>query len=73
VLEAVRMRPGEIEPRTRRWKKCVTLLDSKSPIQGTGASLSALVGVSLGYLFATQDSLVLHIVYAPLQVAENRA
>src|SRR5215471_18848086 len=34
VLEAVRMRPGEIEPRTRRWKKCVTLLDSKSPIQG---------------------------------------
>src|SRR5262249_46874633 len=33
VLEAVRMRPGEIEPRTRRWKKCVTLLDSKSPIQ----------------------------------------
>src|SRR5215470_20234706 len=37
VLEAVRMRPGEIEPRTRRWKKCVTLLDSKSPIQGCGA------------------------------------
>src|SRR5947209_5584916 len=35
VLEAVRMRPGEIELRTRRWKKCVTLLDSKSPIQGT--------------------------------------
>src|SRR5215471_8284280 len=35
VLEAVRMSPGEIEPRTRRWKKCVTLLDSKSPIQGT--------------------------------------
>ena len=35
VLEGVRMRPGEIEPRTRRWKKCVTLLDSKSPIQGT--------------------------------------
>jgi len=34
ALEAVRMRPGEIEPRTRRWKKCVTLLDSKSPIQG---------------------------------------
>src|SRR5436189_3092512 len=34
VLEAVRMSPGEIEPRTRRWKKCVTLLDSKSPIQG---------------------------------------
>jgi len=32
VLEAVRMRPGEIKPRTRRWKKCVTLLDSKSPI-----------------------------------------
>src|SRR5215471_3891192 len=36
VLEAVRMRPGEIKPRTRRWKKCVTLLDSKSPIQGLG-------------------------------------
>src|SRR5262249_8136190 len=34
VLEAVRMSPGEVEPRTRRWKKCVTLLDSKSPIQG---------------------------------------
>src|SRR5262249_16165728 len=34
ALEDVRMRPGEIEPRTRRWKKCVTLLDSKSPIQG---------------------------------------
>src|SRR6266576_6731480 len=34
VLEAVRMRPGEIELRTRRWKKSVTLLDSKSPIQG---------------------------------------
>jgi hypothetical protein len=33
VLEAVRMSPGQIEPRTRRWKKCVTLLDSKSPIQ----------------------------------------
>jgi len=32
VLEAVRMRPGEIEPKTRRWKKCVTLLDSKSPL-----------------------------------------
>ena len=28
-IEAVRMRPGEIEPRNRRWKKCVTLLDSK--------------------------------------------
>src|SRR5205809_4470489 len=37
VLEAVRMRPSEIELRTRRWKKCVTLLDSKSPIQGPGA------------------------------------
>src|SRR5262245_10819674 len=37
VLEAVRMRPGEIEPRIRRWKKCVTLLDSKSPIQGNRA------------------------------------
>ena len=34
MLEAVTMRPGEIEPRNRRWKKCVTLLDSKSPIQG---------------------------------------
>src|SRR5262249_58305171 len=33
ALEAVRMRPGEIEPRTRRYKKCATLLDSKSPIQ----------------------------------------
>src|SRR6516162_8766362 len=33
-LETVRMRPGEIELRTRGWKKCVTLLDSKSPIQG---------------------------------------
>ena len=32
MLEAVRMRPGEIEPKTRRWKKCVTLLDSKSPL-----------------------------------------
>ena len=33
MLEAVvRMRPGEIEPRTRRWKKCVTLLDLKSPL-----------------------------------------
>src|SRR5215813_9577508 len=32
------MRPGEIEPRTRRWKKCVTLLDSKSPIQGLARS-----------------------------------
>ena len=37
ALEAVRMRPGEIEPRTRRWKKCVTLLDSKSPYKGLGA------------------------------------
>jgi hypothetical protein len=34
VLEAVRMRPGKIEQRNRRWKKCVTLLDSKNPIQG---------------------------------------
>jgi hypothetical protein len=25
---------SEIEPRTRRWEKCVTVLDSKSPIQG---------------------------------------
>src|SRR5262245_54143226 len=40
VLEAVRMRPGEIEPRTRRWKKCVTLLDSKSPIQARYAGLT---------------------------------
>jgi|SRR6201987_4713585 hypothetical protein len=29
------LRSCEIEPRTRRWKKCVTLLDSKSPIQGS--------------------------------------
>ena len=36
ALEAVRMRPGEIEPRTRRWKKCVTLLDSKSPFKALG-------------------------------------
>jgi hypothetical protein len=34
VLEAARMRPGEIEPRTRRWKKGVTLLDSKGPYKG---------------------------------------
>ena len=27
VLEAATMRPGEIEPRNRRWKKCVILLD----------------------------------------------
>src|SRR5262245_40788704 len=32
---------------------------------------AALVGMSLGYVFATQDSLVLRMVYAPLQVAEN--
>ena len=37
ALEAVRMRPGEIKPKTRRWKKCVTLLDSKSPYKGLGA------------------------------------
>jgi hypothetical protein len=44
VLEAVRMRPGEIEPRTRRWKKCVTLLDSKSPIQAPYKGLGAESG-----------------------------
>ena len=27
MLEAVGMRPGQIEPRNRRWKKCVTLLE----------------------------------------------
>jgi hypothetical protein len=32
---------------------------------------AALVGMSLGYLFATRDPLVLRMVYAPLQVAEN--
>jgi hypothetical protein len=32
---------------------------------------AVLVGMSLGYFFATQDSSVLHMVYAPLQVAEN--
>jgi hypothetical protein len=32
---------------------------------------AALVGMSLGYAFATQDPSVLRIVYAPLQVAEN--
>src|SRR6516162_4391068 len=48
ALEAVRMRPGEIEPRTRRWKKCVTLLDSKSPIQGTPRPYSATESCSLG-------------------------
>src|SRR6516165_11623981 len=31
MLEAVGTRPGEIEPRHRRWKKCVTLLDQKAP------------------------------------------
>jgi hypothetical protein len=34
VLETVSMRPGEIQPRNRRWTKCVTLLDSKRSIQG---------------------------------------
>src|SRR5262249_18378062 len=60
VLEAVRMRPGEIEPRTRRWKKCVTLLDSKSPIQGTLATVlgvGALMFAAVGVVVQLKDAL----------------
>ena len=37
VLEAVRMRPGEIEPRTRRWKNASPCLTQKAPYKGLGA------------------------------------
>src|SRR5260370_3555919 len=37
VLEAVRMSPGEIEPRTRRWKNASPCLTQKAPYKGLGA------------------------------------
>ena len=59
VLEVVRMRPGEIEPRTRRWKKCVTLLDSKSPIQarsGNGRVRRGMVQLAWRFLTYQKES-----------------
>jgi hypothetical protein len=37
VLEAVRMSPGEIEPRTRRWKNASPCLTQKAPYKGLRA------------------------------------
>ena len=37
VLEAVSMSPGEIEPRTRRWKNASPCLTQKAPYKGLGA------------------------------------
>src|SRR6516162_7113839 len=53
------MRPGEIEPRTRRWKKCVTLLDSKSPIQarsGNGRVRRGMVQLAWRFLTYQKES-----------------
>src|SRR5499427_8797437 len=36
-IQAVRMSPGEIEPRTRRWKNASPCLTQKAPYKGLGA------------------------------------